>query len=155
MQLESPSASPRPIHRVSLTADFIVTGGGLVGTCAAINAEGNPIFWDALLHEKVRAEANITLLLNTAVDGVEKSAPDRIAAVTAYCPQNETHYHLAEADRLERAVDRAIKMVLEKRANREGTGDGDFRFEIAEFRVRGADKKSRPSLLGNGGRPPK
>lgn len=155
MQLESPTASTRPIHRVALSADFVVVGGGLAGTCAAINAaraglkvvlvqdrpvlggnsssevrlwalgatshmannnrwsregglvdellventarnpEGNTIFWDALLLEKVRAEPNITLLLNTAVDGVEKSAPDRIAALIAYCPQNETRYHLA------------------------------------------------------------
>lgn len=59
------------------------------------NVEGNPLMWDALLLEKVRLENNITLLLNTAVDAVEKDGPDRIAAVRAYCPQNETHYRLS------------------------------------------------------------
>lgn len=155
MHLASPSATTRPLHTVTLTADFIVVGGGLAGVCAAINAaragvkvilvqdrpvlggnsssevrlwalgatshmannnrwsreggivdellventhrnpEGNTIFWDALLLDKVRSEPLITLLLNTAVDGVEKSAPDCIASVTAYCPQNETRYYLS------------------------------------------------------------
>ena len=154
MQLAAPSTAPRTPNAIALSADLIVVGGGLAGTCAAINAaregikvilvqdrpvlggnsssevrlwalgatshmannnrwsregglvdellventyrnrEGNTILWDALLLEKVRLETNITLLLNTAVDGLEKSAPDTIASVTAYCPQNETRYTL-------------------------------------------------------------
>ena len=58
------------------------------------NPEGNSILWDALLLEKVLEEDNITLLLNTAVDSVTKDGSERIAAVSAYCSQNETRYHL-------------------------------------------------------------
>ena len=56
------------------------------------NPEGNPILVDALLLEWVTREPNITLLLNTAVDAVEKSAPDQIQSVRAFCSQNQTEY---------------------------------------------------------------
>ncbi|MDN5687052.1 MAG: FAD-dependent oxidoreductase [Brachybacterium sp.] len=39
------------------------------------NPEGNPYYWDLLLLEKVRAEENITLLLNTDVTEVEADGP--------------------------------------------------------------------------------
>jgi hypothetical protein len=58
------------------------------------NPEGNPLILDTILLEKVRAEANITLLLNTAVDSVEKSAPDTICALLAFCPQNQVRYRV-------------------------------------------------------------
>jgi len=56
------------------------------------NKEGNVLLWDALLLEKVSLEPNLTLLLNTAVDGVTKDGPTRIETVTAYCSQNQTRY---------------------------------------------------------------
>lgn len=56
------------------------------------NPEGNPLILDTILLEKARAEPNITLLLNTAVDGVEKSEAATIGAVSAFCPQNQTRY---------------------------------------------------------------
>jgi hypothetical protein len=56
------------------------------------NKEGNPLFFDALLTEKVWAEPNITLLLNTAVYSVEMAADDRIGKVIAFCSQNQTQY---------------------------------------------------------------
>jgi FAD dependent oxidoreductase len=56
------------------------------------NPEGNAVLVDALLPEKVREESNITLLLNTAVDRVEKRGADTIAAVEAFCSQNQTRY---------------------------------------------------------------
>ncbi|MDR1456262.1 MAG: FAD-dependent oxidoreductase [Tannerella sp.] len=56
------------------------------------NREGNPVFFDALLLEKVWAEPNITLLLNTAVYSVEMAAGDRIGKVIAFCSQNQTQY---------------------------------------------------------------
>jgi hypothetical protein len=59
------------------------------------NREGNPVLVDALLLEKAAAEPNLTLLLNTAVYEAEKPAPDRIAAVTAFCSQNSTRYRVA------------------------------------------------------------
>ncbi|MBI5692076.1 MAG: FAD-dependent oxidoreductase [Verrucomicrobia bacterium] len=58
------------------------------------NPEGNPLLVDALLLEKVVAEANITLLLNTAVHEVAKHDPATLAAVHAFCPQNSTAYDL-------------------------------------------------------------
>ena len=58
------------------------------------NREGNPIFFDALLLEKVQLEPNIRLLLNTAACGVELAEPGKIAAVQAFCSQNSTLYDL-------------------------------------------------------------
>jgi len=59
------------------------------------NREGNPVFFDALLLEKVWAEPNITLLLNTAVYQLEMTAPDRIGKVFAFNSQNSTHYEIS------------------------------------------------------------
>lgn len=58
------------------------------------NPEGNPLILDTILLEKVRAEKNITLLLNTAVSEVEKSGASTIAAVAGYCSQNQTRYRI-------------------------------------------------------------
>jgi len=59
------------------------------------NPEGNPLIFDTVLLEKALDEKNITLLLNTACFEVRKENPDRIAAVAAYCSQNETLYEIA------------------------------------------------------------
>jgi hypothetical protein len=61
------------------------------------NPDGNPILFDSILLEKVTAEPNITLLLNTAVYQADKDrdAGDRITSVDAFCAQNSTRYHLA------------------------------------------------------------
>jgi len=58
------------------------------------NPEGNPVILDTILLEKVRAESNITLLLNVAVDEVEKSDAANIRAVVGYCSQNQTKYRV-------------------------------------------------------------
>lgn len=58
------------------------------------NKEGNPVFFDALLIDKVWAEPNITLLLNTAVYEVEMGKRNRIAKVVAFCSQNSTRYEI-------------------------------------------------------------
>ncbi|MDE3168395.1 MAG: FAD-dependent oxidoreductase, partial [Acidobacteriota bacterium] len=58
------------------------------------NPEGNPVILDALLLEKVRAEANITLLLNTTIGELEKGSPSTIASITGYCSQNQTRYRI-------------------------------------------------------------
>src|SRR5205823_12707042 len=58
------------------------------------NPEGNPLLLDALLLEKVVAEPNITLLLNTAVFEVHKSDADTIRCLRAFCSQNSTVYEL-------------------------------------------------------------
>ncbi|HWH71437.1 MAG TPA: FAD-dependent oxidoreductase, partial [Candidatus Sulfotelmatobacter sp.] len=59
------------------------------------NPEGNPLLVDALLLEKVVAEPNITLLLNTAVHDLEKSDADTIRSVRAFCSQNATAYEVS------------------------------------------------------------
>lgn len=59
------------------------------------NREGNPVIFDTLLLDKVLAEKNIRLLLNTVVFGIEKEGSDKIAAVTAFNPQNETRYRIS------------------------------------------------------------
>lgn len=57
-----------------------------------INKEGNPLIFDAILLDKVTAEPNITLLLNTAVYEVGKSEDDTISSVKGFCSQNSTEY---------------------------------------------------------------
>lgn len=56
------------------------------------NKEGNPVVFDTVLLDLVLAESNITLLLNTIVYKVKKSADDLIDHVVAYNPINETRY---------------------------------------------------------------
>jgi hypothetical protein len=47
-----------------------------------------------VLLEKVTAEPNITLLLNTAVLAAEKSGAETIRLIRAFCAQNSTLYEL-------------------------------------------------------------
>lgn len=59
------------------------------------NPDGNAIILDTILLEKVKNEQNLTLLLNTAVYEVVKSAPDVISEVIGFCSQNSTRYILS------------------------------------------------------------
>lgn len=59
------------------------------------NREGNPLFFDALLLEKVKAEPNITLLLNTAMVGLDKDGDKRIKTIHAFCSQNSTLFDVS------------------------------------------------------------
>jgi hypothetical protein len=56
------------------------------------NREGNPVFFDALLLEKIWAEPNLTLFLNTAVYRIEMAGPSQIRKAIAFCSQNSTQY---------------------------------------------------------------
>jgi len=58
------------------------------------NRQGNALILDTILLEKCILEPNLTLLLNTAAYEVEKSDPDTISAVHAFCSQNSTRYLL-------------------------------------------------------------
>ena len=58
------------------------------------NPEGNPYIVDTILLEKVFDEPNITLLLNTAVYDLDKSDPENIRSLRAFCSQNSTHYEI-------------------------------------------------------------
>ncbi|RBQ11892.1 FAD-dependent oxidoreductase [Pedobacter miscanthi] len=59
------------------------------------NPEGNPLIFDSILLDKVAAEENITLLLNTAIYELEKSGSEIISAIEGFCSQNSTHYHIS------------------------------------------------------------
>jgi len=149
-----PATHRRELHTIEISADLIVVGGGLAGTCCAISAareglkvvlvqdrpvlggnassevrlwalgatshlgnnnrwsregglineileenlfrnrQGNAMIFDTVLLEKCLKEPNLTLLLNTAAFEVEKSDPDTISAVHAFCSQNSTRYVL-------------------------------------------------------------
>ena len=58
------------------------------------NPEGNPLIWDTILLEWAWNEPGLTLLLNTAAYAVDKADADTIAAVRAFCSQNQTEYEL-------------------------------------------------------------
>lgn len=153
--IKEAASEKRELKTITLSADLVVTGGGLAGTCCAItaaragikvilvqdrpvlggnssseirlwvlgatshmgnnnrwareggvideiltenmfrNPEGNSLIYDTVLLEKVMLERNITLLLNTAVFEVEKSKPDTITSVKAFCSQDSTLYELS------------------------------------------------------------
>jgi len=58
------------------------------------NPEGNPLIVDTVLLEKVAAEPNIRLLLNTAAFEIDKTPgnANRVERVRAFCSQNSTMY---------------------------------------------------------------
>ena len=58
------------------------------------NREGNPVLFDALLMDKVLAEPNIRLLLNTVVDDVEMERSGHIRRVLAFNPQIDTRFYI-------------------------------------------------------------
>jgi hypothetical protein len=55
------------------------------------NREGNPVMFDLLLLDLVRGEPNLTLLLNTTVDHIEKDGR-RIVGLGAFNAINQTRY---------------------------------------------------------------
>ena len=59
------------------------------------NKEGNPVLFDMVLVDKVLAEENITLYLNTVVFNIEKSSYTTISKVFAFNPQNQTKYEFS------------------------------------------------------------
>lgn len=59
------------------------------------NREGNPVLFDMVLLDKVYAEENITLLLDTAVFQGEFENDGTITSVKAFCSQNATMYNVS------------------------------------------------------------
>lgn len=59
------------------------------------NKEGNPVLFDMVLMDKVLAEKNITLLLNTTLYKVDKGNDRNISSVTAINSQNGTEYSIS------------------------------------------------------------
>ena len=56
------------------------------------NPDGNPYFWDALLIEKVRAEPNIHLYLNTQVETVTMADSETISEISGTNFATDTKY---------------------------------------------------------------
>jgi hypothetical protein len=56
------------------------------------NKEGNPVLFDMVLVDKVLAEKNIDLFLNTVAHNIDKSSDKVISKVYAFNPQNQTEY---------------------------------------------------------------
>jgi len=59
------------------------------------NREGNSILFDLVLIDKVRAEKNITLYLNTAIHAVQKRNKRTIRSIECFNAQNSTSYVLS------------------------------------------------------------
>jgi hypothetical protein len=59
------------------------------------NKEGNPLIFDSILLEKAYEEKRLTLLLNTVVYEVAKTADGRIESVKGVCSQNSTTYQIS------------------------------------------------------------
>jgi hypothetical protein len=106
------------------------------------NKEGNPVFFDMLLMDKVLAEPNITLLLNTTVNEVHKADDRNIASVNAFNSQNSTSY------------------IIEAKLFADASGDGivgylsgaSFRFgaeEAEEFHEGFSPSENYGQLLGH------
>ena len=58
------------------------------------NPEGNPVLFDMVLIDKIRAEKNITLLLNTTMFDMKKSDDRTIGGVEAFNCQTSTVYSI-------------------------------------------------------------
>ncbi|MDY0166428.1 MAG: FAD-dependent oxidoreductase [Thermoguttaceae bacterium] len=106
------------------------------------NPEGNPLIFDTILLEKVAAEPNITLLLNTAVFEATKHDAGTIASVRAFCSQNSTMY-LAEAPLFCDASGDGVLGFLAGAAFRMGAE------ARAEFSEKLAPSKANCELLGH------
>ena len=59
------------------------------------NKEGNPVLFDAILLDKVYAEKNITLLLDTSVFHCDTGGKGIIKSVRGFCSQNATMYDIS------------------------------------------------------------
>lgn len=59
------------------------------------NKEGNPVIFDTVLLDKVLAEKNIKLFLNTAIYDVKKSDGHTIESVSAFNTQTQTHFEIS------------------------------------------------------------
>lgn len=108
------------------------------------NPEGNAVIFDTVVLDKVVAEPNITLLLNTAVIDVEKSADDgdTITSLRAFCSQNSTAYQLVAPLFCDATGDGAVGFVAGA-AFRMGAESKD------EFDEKFAPTKEYGELLGH------
>ncbi len=106
------------------------------------NPEGNALIFDSILLDKVSAEKNITLLLNTCIYDVRKSSADKIEGVVGFCSQNSTAY-LIKAPLFCDASGDGIVGFLSGAAFRMGAESSD------EFDEKFAPTKEYGELLGH------
>lgn len=59
------------------------------------NKEGNAVIFDTIMLDKVLAEENISLFLNTAVNDVEMKDDSTVKSIKAFNSNNETIYHFS------------------------------------------------------------
>lgn len=107
------------------------------------NREGNPVIFDTVLLDKVLAEKNISLYLNTVIYDIEKKDAWNIGGVAAYNPQNEIRYHF-EAELYCDATGDGLLAYMAGAHYRQGAEDA------AEFGEKFApDKATYGELLGH------
>jgi len=107
------------------------------------NKEGNPVLFDMVLVDKILAEENIKLFLNTIVFDVEKSTDRIISQVTAFNPQNQTQYTF-KADLFADCSGDGIVSYLSGASFRIGAEDKEEHLELFA-----PDKKEYGELLGH------
>lgn len=107
------------------------------------NKEGNPVLFDMVLVDKVLAEKNIELFLNTIVFDVEKSSEKVISQVTAFNPQNQTEYTF-KADLFADCSGDGIVSYLSGASFRVGAEDKEEHLELFA-----PDKNEYGELLGH------
>ncbi|MEA4852062.1 MAG: FAD-dependent oxidoreductase, partial [Paludibacter sp.] len=107
------------------------------------NKEGNPVLFDMVLVDKVLAEKNIELFLNTVVFDVKKSSERVISSVTAFNPQNQTEY-IFEADIFADCSGDGIVSYLSGASFRIGAEDKEENLELFA-----PDKNEYGELLGH------
>ena len=106
------------------------------------NKEGNPLMFDTVVLDKVTAEENITLLLNTAVFSVEKEEDKNIKLVRGFCSQNSTMYEFVSPFFCDASGD-GILAYLSGASYRVGAE------KVEEFDEKFAPNESYGELLGH------
>ncbi len=107
------------------------------------NKEGNPVLFDMVLVDKVLAEKNIELFLNTIVLDVEKSSEKVISQVMAFNPQNQIKY-IFKADLFADCSGDGIISYLSGASFRVGAEDKEENLELFA-----PDKNEYGELLGH------
>lgn len=107
------------------------------------NKEGNPVLFDMVLIDKVLAEKNISLYLNTVVFDVKKSSENIISTITAFNPQNQTEYTF-KADLFADCSGDGIVSYLSGASYRIGAEDKEENLELFA-----PDKNEYGELLGH------
>ena len=111
------------------------------------NKEGNPVIFDTVLIDKVLAEKNISLFLNTVIYQIKKSDERNIASVEAYNSQAQTRY-LFSADYFCDATGDGLLGYMAGAAYRMGAEDrAEFNEKFAPDKVAYGEKLGHSILF--------